>query len=752
MSTPRPRPPQIHVDESLPVAGILAACAASQSPDPTWLRSYLSRTFTSLSLASGTRTAMIEQALEISSSDNRIPNALHSLDGYLSASSFGPSTAVPLVTALLYADVSASTAYDARARETLARFVSALHLPPTILYLAERDLALLVDALSKNADIDGKNVEAVDYDEAENKRRKNAKWLKIGTASVLGGIALGLSGGLIAPALLPALGSVGLAGVSAPLAALGGGGAVAVGGLFGAAGAGVGAAAMASRTGEVEEFVFEPFSMLQGSKRSTYDSAIVTTSRRVHEVVVPLKEEEELAGRGGLLVWELLTSQDYAMIVPGAMAFGVQFRAFPDKKAGKGAEWLLPEEKMDAGGLNKRGNGRKRRTTGAVTVLGSGEYILRFRLLPGSLPVRISYRVAIVPPGKDPPIWVMEENEYQPADLLTGDVRSLSMAIFVPGLIAAEEVASYPGMFADQFSSVEGALQQFNVQAFAVRWESSLLMELSDAMRSLIGKMAVSAAAQKGAMMVAPALIGAVALPISVIGALRTIIGNTWARTISRAAECGYMLAVELASRSFGNRPVILAGYSAGALVIFCCLEELARRNLVGIVHDVCLIGAPCSASLVKWREIRTAVAGRLVNVYNPSDWYLELYHRGTNLGAVAGTRPVEDSSGVANVENVCLSQEQVGTHMEYAQRSSQILLDVGFVGADCWRSWTEADLQQGFQKDEVATPVMDKQYCSETEFNIVDGSTEDDVVVFEAIGHSKRRPCANTERPTIST
>lgn len=734
MSPSSTAPPRIGASHSLPVAGILAACAASQSPDRTWLRSYLSRILLSLSLTPGARSALTEQALEISGSPEPIPTALQALDGYLCASSFAQNTAVPLVTALLYADVSSSTSYDARAREALVRFVSALHLPPRVLYLAERDLSLLVDALSKNAEVDGKNVEAVNEDETEIRRRKNAKWLKIGTASVLGGLALGLSGGLIAPALLPALGTVGLASVSAPLVALGGGGAVAVGGLFGAAGAGVGAAAMASRTGDVNEFKFEPCSALHGGESVKYDSVKVTPSRKMHEVVVPLSGREGNAIMGGLLVWELLTFQEYPMFVPGGIGFGVQFREFAQEGEKKEAMWLLIEEQMDAGGLDKLGEGRKRRTTGAITVQGDGLYILKFRLLPGSLPVNVSYRVALVPPGKDPPLWIMEENEYQPLDLVTGDMRSLSMAILVPGLITTGENGPYPGMFADQFTSTAKALASFDIQAFALRWESNLLVELSDALRSLIGKMAMSAAAQNGAMMLAPALIGAVALPVSIIGALRTIIGNTWAKTISRASECGYMLAAELASRSFGNRPVVLAGYSAGAMVIFSCLQELARRKLVGIVHDVCLIGAPCTADVKRWREIRKVVAGRLVNVYNPNDWYLELYHRGTNLGAVAGTRSVQDQSGFANVENVCLTSEQVGNHMDYAKRSSQILLDIGFVDAERRRPWLDVDFGHDLEKAKAEIRQVDNSQTS-GEAVIASDDIGDEIVLFKAVG-----------------
>lgn len=739
MSSSKSQPPQVDASQSLPVAGVLAACAASQAPDPTWLRSYLSRILPSLSLTKGARSALIEQALEISSSKDPIGNALHSLDGYLSASSFAPNSAVPLITSLLYADVSKSTSYDARAREALVRFVAALHLPPRVLYHAERDLSLLVHALSKNAVVDGRNIEAVDQDDAETRRRKTAKWLKIGTASVVGGLALGLSGGLIAPALLPALGTVGLAGVSAPLVALGGGGAVAVGGLFGAAGAGVGAAAMASRTGEVEEFTFEPCSMLHGTEKVRYDSAKVRPSKKIHEVFVPLKEQDGASMLGGLLVWELLTFQDYPMIVPGGIGFGVQFQEFAKHDEEKEPIWLLPEEKMDAGGLDKLGGGKKRRSTGAITVHGNGIYILRFRLLPGSLPVNISYRVAIVPPGKDPPVWLMEENEYRPSDLVTGYARSLSMAILIPGLIDSVENGSYPGMFADQFATTAEALAEFDIQAFALRWESSLLVELSDALKRLIGKMAVSAVAKNGAMMVVPAIVGAVALPVSVIGALRTIIGNTWARTISRASECGYMLAVELASRSFGNRPVVLAGYSAGAMIIFSCLQELARRKLVGIVHDVCLIGAPCSAAVKTWQDIRTVVSGRLVNVYNPNDWYLELYHRGTNLGAVAGTRAIKDPTGLANVENVCLTSEQIGNHMDYAKRSSQILLDIGFADAERRRPWMTPEFEQS--ADMLRSESMtDGDGLISEHSQLPEIREEDEIVLFKAVGRVRRK------------
>lgn len=749
--------------QSLPAAGILAMSAASFSPEPSWLRSYLARALSpksGLTLLDGARAAIIEQALEISSAADASQHAANALHGYLSASSFAASQAVPLVASFLQADVISTTVYDARAREALLRFTSALRLPPRVLYDAEAELAELVRALADNARTsDTDNVEAVSDDDRHSRRRRSLKWLKVGAAGVVGGLALGLSGGLIAPALIPALSTVGLASVSVPLTALGSGGAVAVGGLFGAAGAGVGAAAMASRTGVVEEFSFELcIPSGQSVRHTVYQNARISPKQSTHDAVVPwMSEDDDVeASTGGLLVWEVHTKQEHVMVVPGLISFSVGFRS-ADEPHGP-MSTLLPEDFMEVGGINREkvGEGKRRRSTGAVTVQGHGEYILRFKLMPGSLPVHISYRLAVVPPGRDPPLWLMEENEQQSQQLVTGDVRSLSMVIFVPGLVTAAKNGPYPGMCADQFATTAAALSEYDIQCFALRWDTHLLLELSNALRKLIGRMALSMAAQNGAMMVVPALIGvvgAVALPISIIGALRTLIGNIWARTISHAEECGYMLAAELASRSFGNRPVVLAGYSAGAMVIFSCLRELARRKLVGIVHDACLIGAPCTADVAAWRECRSVVSGRLINVYNRHDWYLELYHRGTNLGAVAGTRAVNDAKGIANVENICLDREDIANHAEYANRCSDILLNVGLGDVEKQRGWKEMN---AFEEDiSGSVDGLDGEGGGETSSKqngsgfdggdgVVDGDDDeddsDDVILFNEFDRRRRK------------
>lgn len=704
--------------QGLHCGGVLAAAAGSlvkagpcSDADRAWLRAFLTNVLSAapgLDLRAGAVRALVQQALEVADAKNPVVAALEVADSYLSAAEFSVGQAVPVVASVLHADVFHVAAYDARSREALMRFVGALDLPPRILFDAEKQLVAIVHTLSKAA-AEGNDGRADGGDAEEERRRRMMRWLKIGGAGVIGGIALGISGGLMAPALLPALGSVGLAGVSAPLVAMGGTSAVAVGGIFGVAGASVGATAMRNRTGDVEEFTFESCTVLDDGKNraSVYEHGRVTPARKCLEVVVPISSDEPIVG--GLLAWEFVTSQTRPMVVPAGLGFGVVHQRFSDADGvPQKREWILPEKVMDAGGLEPNGSSKHRRSTGAITVMGSGLYTLLFRLLPGSLSTSIKYRVALVPPGKDPPLWLMHENEVEgKAGSGSGDEarhRSMSMTLFVPGLVNTEEgVPPYPGVCADQFSSAVAELGKYDIQAYALRWDVRLLSELSINLKKLVASLAMKLGMQQGAMLVAPMLVGAFALPVTIAGALRTIISNTWATTLSHAQSCGYMLAVELASRGLGKRPVVLCGYSAGALVIFAALEELARRKCVGIVHDVYLLAAPCSTDPGKWRSIRQVVSGRLVNAYTCTDWYLEAFHRGAGFGSAAGTGPIRDID--AGVENVDLSDFEIQSHMDFATRSSEILLALGLIDGDKRRPWST---EQVSRSKESAGGVVD--------------------------------------------
>lgn len=45
------------------------------------------------------------------------------------------------------------------------------------------------------------------------------------------------------------------------------------------------------------------------------------------------------------------------------------------------------------------------------------------------------------------------------------------------------------------------------------------------------------------------------------------------------------------------------------------------NADVHGIVMDVALLGAPCTANAALWSRIRPLVAGRLINGFSSSDW-----------------------------------------------------------------------------------------------------------------------------------
>ena len=104
-----------------------------------------------------------------------------------------------------------------------------------------------------------------------------------------------------------------------------------------------------------------------------------------------------------------------------------------------------------------------------------------------------------------------------------------------------------------------------------------------------------------------------------------TYLDNAWSVATSRARKAGQMLATKLLqlgqTSALGHRPVPLCGYSVGALVIWSCLQELAKApDGAGeeIVESVFILGAPVAAGEALWRAARRVVAGRFVNGYNP--------------------------------------------------------------------------------------------------------------------------------------
>ena len=169
----------------------------------------------------------------------------------------------------------------------------------------------------------------------------------------------------------------------------------------------------------------------------------------------------------------------------------------------------------------------------------------------------------------------------------------------------------------------------------------------------------------------------AVQLPV-VLTKLAYLIDNPWAVSLDRATMAGLILADSLMDRNLGTRPVTLVGYSLGSRVIFSCLQELAKKNAVGLVQNVYIFGSPVVVKKDEYIRARNVVAGRFVNGYNRNDWILGYLFRLTNGGIrrVGGLAPVE---GIPGLDNMDCSELVVG-HMDYRTAMPRLLRECGWL------------------------------------------------------------------------
>jgi len=249
-------------------------------------------------------------------------------------------------------------------------------------------------------------------------------------------------------------------------------------------------------------------------------------------------------------------------------------------------------------------------------------------------------------------------------------------------------------------------------ELYTVQWESELLMELCDSVTDQMIEWGISATKTILHTTVFATLMTAVTLPYSLVLAANAI-DSSWTMAMERADRAGVELAKSLIDSTAGHRPVILAGFSMGARVIYSCLKELARhqeiweahqqkkklpasrrkqntkseddgedlkyiREPASIVEDAILMGTPNHVSLKSWEACRRVVAGRVINCYSRKDLILSLMFQMKRfqgiLRPVCGTSPV----AVNGVENYDVT-DLVSAHTDYCLVSGEILKKVLF-------------------------------------------------------------------------
>ncbi|EON64559.1 hypothetical protein W97_03792 [Coniosporium apollinis CBS 100218] len=248
------------------------------------------------------------------------------------------------------------------------------------------------------------------------------------------------------------------------------------------------------------------------------------------------------------------------------------------------------------------------------------------------------------------------------------EYRRLRVAIGISGWITDPQDVVKPWRVISQ--STEG---------FALRWELEALMNLGNAIKTMVSSYAWNYAKKEIIKRTVFAALSAALWPLGLLK-VGKIVDNPFSIAKTRSEKAGEVLADALINKAQGERPVTLIGYSLGARVIYTCLQTLAERKAFGLVESVVLVGAPTPSTAADWRKLRSVVSGRVVNVYSTNDYVLAFLYRSSSIQlGVAGLQAIE---GVKGVENVDVS-DLVSGHTKYRYITGSILKKIGFEDID---------------------------------------------------------------------
>ena len=355
--------------------------------------------------------------------------------------------------------------------------------------------------------------------------------------------------------------------------------------------------------------------------------------------------------------------------------------------------------------------------TGLAFLSGSGGVALMATLFgiagAGLASYRVSRRFADLKDFKFIPLKDFERN------------RSLRVCITISGWIKNE--SDFTGPWIENYlknESVELAIQS---EVYCLAFEKDIMCSLGRAMQDFIKSSAVTIAASEFfKYTLTAAASSALLFPVAVLQA-GDLIDNPWTLGLDRARKAGKALAEALRRGAQGHRPVTLIGYSLGALVVFTCLQELARialnensssldfgvnyqstedlsinsssasalrsdssslrsmsasseaevpigqNSLFGIVENVVLMGLPSHLPAPSvWNQLRLLVSGRFVHCYSKNDWVLKFLYRTSSPTAsdIAGLGPISEAP---TIENFDVSEIVLG-HIDYQIKTAEIM------------------------------------------------------------------------------
>uniref|UniRef100_A0A8D0ENG5 Transmembrane and coiled-coil domains 4 n=1 Tax=Strix occidentalis caurina TaxID=311401 RepID=A0A8D0ENG5_STROC len=266
-------------------------------------------------------------------------------------------------------------------------------------------------------------------------------------------------------------------------------------------------------------------------------------------------------------------------------------------------------------------------------------------------------------------VGAIEEFEF----LSLTEGKQLHITIAITGWLCTGKYGSFTAPWSSMLQSSE---------QYCLAWESKYLMELGNALDSLLNGFVNMMAQEALKFTVLSGIVTALTWPASLL-TVASVIDNPWGVCLHRSAEVGKHLAHILLSRQQGKRPVTLIGFSLGARVIYFCLQEMAQeKDSQGIIEDVVLLGAPVEGEAKYWKAITKVVSGRIINGYCRGDWLLGFVYRTSSVQInVAGLQPVDlDDRRMVNMD----LSSVVNGHLDYMKQMETILKAVGIKTKEC--------------------------------------------------------------------
>ena len=263
---------------------------------------------------------------------------------------------------------------------------------------------------------------------------------------------------------------------------------------------------------------------------------------------------------------------------------------------------------------------------------------------------------------------ITQEGDDNEVEAVTG-TRRLRVVVAISGWLLEKEEVLTPWR-----------VLKPSAEVFALRWELETLLNLGQSFDTML-QSAVYGYAQSAVVKrtVFSELMSGMMWPMALTKVAR-VVDNPFNLAKTRADKAGQVLAEALINHVQGERPVTLIGYSLGARVIWSCLTTLAKNRAFGLVESAVLMGSPISSDTNTWRLMRSAVTGRLVNVYSENDYLLAFLYRASSLHYdVAGLVPITGLSGVENVDVT----ETVSGHLRYRYLVGAILQKIRFEDVD---------------------------------------------------------------------